>query len=356
MKSISEKEGTKIIKKLIKVVKWFGIIFMLLIIAGLCFPTWTPKISNENSISELRKIKINETDIEVMIRGCNRNNPVIVFVHGGPCCSEIPYIRGYQDLLEQEFTIVHYDQRGSGKSYKFGTDYSDVTSTTHVEDLIALTEYIKDYLHQEQVILIGHSYGTYIATMAAAKEPELFCAYIGIGQMSNTIESELDGLNKCIEAAIEAGNTDDVAYLSDLENSISEGNQITPRNYVRKYGFAARNIDENLDYLKGFLFGSEYNLLDTIRFYVASGKYQEELIMEALKNPITDIVTEIDIPVYFVMGKYDCMTSPEAAEVYLNKLTGQAPHEMIIFENSAHYPQLEEKEKFYNWMCSTFSK
>ncbi|MDD4363978.1 MAG: alpha/beta hydrolase [Atribacterota bacterium] len=343
-------------KKLIKVVKWFGIILMLFIIARLFFPTWTPKISNENSISELRKVEINDTDIEFMIRGCNRDNPIILFVHGGPCCSEIPYIREYQDLLEQEFTIIHYDQRGSGKSYEFGTDYSGVTAATHVHDLIALSEYVKHYLHQEQVILIGHSYGTYIATMAAAKEPELYRAYIGIGQMSNTIESELDGLNKCIDAAKEAGNTDDVTYLSDLENSISEGKEITPRNYVRKYGFAARNINESSDYLKGFLFGSEYNLLDAIRFYVASGKYQDALIMEALKNPITDIVTEIDIPVYFVMGKYDCMTSPEAAEEYLNELTGQAPHEMIIFENSAHYPQLEEKEKFYNWMRSKFVK
>jgi pimeloyl-ACP methyl ester carboxylesterase len=329
---------------------------MLLIIARLCFPTWTPKISNKNSISELRKVRINETDIEVMIRGCNRDNPIIVFVHGGPCCSEIPYIRGYQDLLEQEFTIIHYDQRGSGKSYEFGTDYSGVTASTHVDDLIALTEYIKHYLNQEQVILIGHSYGTYIATMAAAKEQELYRAYIGIGQMSNTIESELDGLSKYIEAAKEAGNTDDVTYLSGLEKSISIGKGITPRNYVRKYGFAARNINENSDYLNGFLLGSEYNLLDAIRFYVASGKYQDALIMEALNNPIPDIVTEIDIPVYFVMGKYDCMTSPEAAEEYLNRLTGQAPHEMIVFENSAHYPQLEEKEKFYNWMCSTFAK
>ncbi len=329
---------------------------MLLIIAGLCFPTWTPKITDKNSISELRKVEINETEIEVMIRGCNRDNPIIVFVHGGPCCSEIPYIRGYQDLLEKEFTIIHYDQRGSGKSYEFGTDYSGVTASTHVDDLIALTEYIKDYLHQEQVILIGHSYGTYIAAMTAAKEQELYRAYIGIGQMSNTIQSELDGLKKCIDAAKEEGNTDDDIYLSALEKSISTGKEITPRNYVRKYGFAARNINENLDYIKGFLLCSEYNLLDAIRFYVASVKYQDALITEALKNPITDIVTEIDIPVYFVMGKYDCMTSPEAADEFLKSLTGQAPHEMIIFENSAHYPQLEEKEKFYNWMCSTFFK
>lgn len=344
------------IKKIVRIIKWSGIILLLLIVIGLCFPTWTPMIDSENGISELRKVEVNDISLEVMIRGNNRNNPVIIFVHGGPCCSEIPYVRKYQDLLEKDFTIVHYDQRGSGKSYKFGTNYSDVSASIHVRDLIALTEYIEKYLNQNQVILVGHSYGTYIATQAIAKNPELYRAYVGIGQMSDTIKSELDGLQKCIKAAEARGNTEDVIYLSGLEKSITQGEGITPRNYVRKYGFAARNINENEDYLKGFIFGSEYNLLDTIRFYVASIKYQESLIMEALKNPVSDIVTEINKPVYFVMGKYDCMTSPEAAGEYLNILKGIGTHELVIFENSAHYPQFEEKEKFYKWMCDTFKK
>ena len=117
------------------------------------------KIKAEKSISELRKVEINGTELEVMIRGYDKENPIVIFVHGGPCCSEIPYVRKYQNLLEQNFTIVHYDQRGSGKSYDFGTDYSDVYANTHVEDLIELTKYIEEYLGQEKVILIGHSYG-----------------------------------------------------------------------------------------------------------------------------------------------------------------------------------------------------
>ena len=249
-------------KKIIKIIKWCGITFILLIIIGITFPTWTPKISGEQSISELKHVKINNTALEVMIRGNNIENPVIIFLHGGPCVPEIPYVRKYQDLLEQDFTIVHYDQRGSGKSYDFGTDYSNVTASTHVDDAIALTKYIKEYLHKEQVILIGHSYGTYIATMAAANEPALYEAYIGIGQMSNTIEGELDGLSRCIDAAQKAKNEKDVTYLKSLKEKIAKGEAITPRQYVRKYGFAARNINENADELQGVLFGSEYNLLE----------------------------------------------------------------------------------------------
>lgn len=341
-------------KKLLLILKAIIIVLILFIIIRLFTPTWTPLIKGENSISELKKVEINGTDFTIMIRGEDRDNPVLIFVHGGPCCSEIPYIRKYQENLEKDFTIVHYDQRGSGKSYEFGKDYSDVTAVTHRDDLIALTEYIEEYLGKEQVILTGHSYGTYIAMMAAHQREDLYQAYIGIGQMSDTVESELNSLSKCITEAEHAGNESDEEYLRNLEPTIANGESITPRNYVRKYGLAARKIDENLDYLKGFLFGTEYNLLDAVRFYTASIRYQDALILEALNHPITEIVDEMKIPVYFVMGKYDGMTSPETAEEYLYSIKGNEKKEFILFEESAHYPQLEEEDMFYQWMKDTF--
>ena len=113
-------------------------------------------------------------------------------------------------------------------------------------------------------------------------------------------------------------------------------------------------MDDNKDYLQGFFFGTEYNLSDAIRFYTASAKYQDTLVMEALNNPISDLVTKIDVPVYFVMGKYDGMTSPEVAEEYLKSITGEGEKEFVLFDESAHYPQFEEKEKFCSWMRDTF--
>ncbi len=160
-------------KKRIKIILIIAALILpvFLLIRFIC-PTWTPKINGSNSISELRSVSINGTDLTVLIRGEDKNNPVLIFVHGGPCCSEIPYVRKYQGELEKDFTIVHYDQRGSGRSYKAGQDYSDVTARTHVDDLIALTEYVEDYLNKDKVILLGHSFGTYIATQAAAQRHE----------------------------------------------------------------------------------------------------------------------------------------------------------------------------------------
>lgn len=346
----------KIKPKVIKIIISILILFSIFLLFELFKPTWTPKIKGENSISELRKIEINSTDLEVMIRGNDKKNPVIIFVHGGPGCPEMPYVRKYQNLLEKNFTIVHYDQRCSGKSYNFKTDYSNLTSDTHVNDLIELTKYVEKYLKQDKVILIGHSYGTYLSTMAVNKSPELYKAYVGIGQVSDVRESEIDGLNKCIEVAKLKKDTEAIKYLEDSRVEIEEGKNFTPREYLNEYGFKNRKIDENKDLFKGFLVGPEYNLMDGIRYNKGAASSTDKITLEVLNNNITDIVKEIDIPVYFIMGKHDGLTSPKLAEKYLNSLNVKGKKEMVIFEDSAHYPQFEEKEKFYQWMCKTFIK
>lgn len=340
-------------RKIKKNIKRFVVLVLGIIIIRLVFPTWTPEIKGKSSISTLEQIEINGAMQEVMIRGYDKNNPVLIFVHGGPGCSEIPYVRKYQDLLEKDFTIVHYDQRGSGKSYHFLKDYSNLSSKILVDDLLALTDYISKRLGQEKVLLAGHSYGTYIAMQAAAKKPKKFSAYIGIGQMADTKDSEIDSLNFCIEEAQKRGNSDDVAELEGLRAQIEEGKKLTPRGYVRKYGGAARLIDDNSDATKGLFFSKEYNLLDAVRYFRGLSSSQNNLLQEVMENNLSSFITKLDIPCYFVMGKYDYMTSTKTAKDYFDKL--QAPKkEFIEYSNSAHYPQFEEKEKFAEWLKTNF--
>lgn len=335
-----------------KFIIFFVTITVLILVASL-FPTWTPKIKGKNSIAKLEAIEINGTKLEVMIRGADRNNPIIIFVHGGPGCSEIPYVRKYQDQLEKHFTIVHYDQRGSGKSYHFFENYSKLTTDTHVEDLLALTDYIEREFSQEKVVLIGHSFGTYIGMKAANRAPEKFAAYIGIGQVSNKINSEIDSLNYTIYEAQKAGNLKDVKELELLGESIQKGEGYTPRNMVRKYGGAARLINDNMDYYVGFLKNPEYNLLDVIRYVKGISATQGILLAEQQENDITTLVDHLEIPSYFVMGKYDYMTSTNAARAYFNEL--EAPiKDFIVFDQSAHYPQFEEEERFAEWLVKNW--
>ena len=343
----------KSIKKSIKCYRshYYNITYYI----ALFSPTWTPHIKGDNSISALEQVEINGSSHEIMIRGNDKDNPVIIFVHGGPGCPEIPYADKYQDLLETNFTVVNYDQRASGKSYHFFEDYSNLSSDLLVEDLLAMTDYISERLGKEKVILIGHSYGTYIGMQAAYKAPEKYEAYIGIGQMSDTTESEIDSLNFVINQAQKDGNKDDVLYLQGLSKKIKNGDTFTPRNYVMKYGGSSRLIDNPDGNNIGMLFSREYNLLDVIRYNRGLAYSQEMLLKEVFENPLPNRVTKLEIPCYFVMGKYDYMTSSNAAKKYFDNIEDNQK-EFITFEKSAHYPQYEEKEKFYEWMSDTFAK
>lgn len=249
--------------------------------------------------------------------------------------------------------MVHYDQRGSGKSYHFFEDYSNLTTDVLVDDLLALRNYVSKELGQEKVILIGHSFGTYIGMKAAAKAPTQFHAYIGIGQMANTLQSELESLEYTYEQAKQAGNEDDVKKLELIRSSIEQGKELTPRILLQKYGGAARLINENRDYISGFLLNPEYNGLDMIRFYSGMFSSQDILLREAFDQNLPDIVDHLEIPTYFVTGKYDYMTTANAARDYFDVL--DAPiKDFIVFNESAHYPQLEEKEKFVKWLNELF--
>ncbi len=336
-------------KKLFKIFKRIMLTISLLVVLALIFPTWTPRIKGENSISSLEQVEINGAGHEVMIRGVDRNNPILIFVHGGPGCPEIPYVRKYQKELEQHFTVVHYDQRGSGKSYHFFEKYSNLTTDLLVDDLLALTDYVTEELGQEKVALIGHSFGTYIGMKAAAKAPEQFYAYIGIGQMADTIQSEVEALEYTMEQARQAGNEEDVTSLELMRESVERGEEYTPRTLLQKYGGAARLINENKDYYAGLLLNPEYNGLDAIRFFKGVLVSQEILLEEVSANDLPDMIDHLDIPTYFVMGQYDYMTSVNAARDYFNVL--EAPvKDFVVFEESAHYPQFEEKERFVEWM------
>ncbi|KZZ85770.1 alpha/beta fold hydrolase [Bacillus sp. SJS] len=96
-------------------------------------------------------------------------------------------------------------------------------------------------------------------------------------------------------------------------------------------------------------------MIDVIHYNYGIAYSQEILVKEVLKKPLSDLVKQFDIPTYFVMGKYDYMTSSRAARTYFNQLNA-VKKEFITFNQSAHYPQLEEKEHFNEWMYNTFIK
>lgn len=137
------------------------------------------RIVAPSGVQETYKATIGGIDQWINVRGQDRSNPILLFVHGGPASPAMPTIWQFQRPIEEYFTVVHWDQRAAGKTHA-KTDPQKIGDTIriqrYVDDVIEVAEHIKRRYDKEKVVLVGHSWGTIPATRAALARPELFHA------------------------------------------------------------------------------------------------------------------------------------------------------------------------------------
>ena len=142
------------------------------------------------SISEKLHVSINGVDQGMFIKSKDVMHPVLLFLHGGPGMPEYFLTQSYPTGLEEDFTVVWWDQRGAGLSYNAGIPPETMTVEQLVADTLAVTNYLRNRFGQDKIYLMGHSGGSFIGILAAARAPGLYHAYIGVGQMTYQLESE----------------------------------------------------------------------------------------------------------------------------------------------------------------------
>jgi len=167
------------------------------------------KINTHNGIDLMEMVEIGDIKQALYYRGQNMGNPVILFLHGGPGFANIPFIHTFQYDWEKDFTIVNWDQRNSGKTLT-ANDPKAVADTLTVErsvtDAHEVTQFIKQKLSKEKIIVLGQSWGAALGTMLVQKYPEDYSIYIGTGQPINGVGGERIGFERALEAALAAGN------------------------------------------------------------------------------------------------------------------------------------------------------
>ena len=152
------------------------------------------RIVAPSGIQESYKTKIGGIDQWLNVRGQDKANPIILFIHGGPASPLMPTMWQFQRPIEEYFTVVNYDQRGAGKTYVRGPtptrSATPCTSTRYVDDAIEIAEHVRKRYGKKQADPDGHSWGTIVGMKAALKRPDLFYAYVGIGQVINMRDNE----------------------------------------------------------------------------------------------------------------------------------------------------------------------
>ncbi|HEX6559721.1 MAG TPA: alpha/beta fold hydrolase, partial [Longimicrobiales bacterium] len=136
------------------------------------------------SIAWLGQIRLGGVPQWLLIRGYSRDQPVVLFVHGGPGAPVMYLAHRFQRRLEREFVMVQWDQRGAGKSFDSADPVDSLTVRRTLADTYELTRWLRRTFHQDRIYLVGHSWGSMIGMLAIKEHPEYYRAFIGVGQMA----------------------------------------------------------------------------------------------------------------------------------------------------------------------------
>ncbi|MEV4260349.1 alpha/beta hydrolase [Kribbella sp. NPDC049584] len=310
------------------------------------------RIVTPSGVQESYELTAGGIDHCVYARGRDRSNPVIFFIHGGPASPLAPAAWQFQRPVEEYFTVVTYDQRGAGRTLRTvdpSTISDTLTVARYAADAIELAEQVKDRYGVEKLILLGHSWGSIVALQAALTRPDLFHAYVGIGQIVDGRANE--GL--CFEYAMQQAREHDHAEALEQLASIAPypGDEpvtreriIIARQWAQYRGGLSAYREDSLYYFQAPLLSPEY----TVEESETIGEGNEFTLGRVLDEMLTvdySAVTEFPIPVLMFFGRHDYTTPTKPVEAWLEVV--EAPYKQAVwFEHAAHLAPWEEPGKF----------
>lgn len=305
------------------------------------------------SISEKRFIEVGGVQQGMFIRSMDTNNPVLLYLHGGPSFPNYFLIDKFKPGLEAYFTVCYWEQRGGGLSYSPAVSPESMNFDQLASDAIELANYLRQRFGKDRIYLMAHSGGTPIALLAAVRSPELFAAYIAMAQVTKQAESEKMAYNYML--AQYTGNND--------INKVKKFQQYPMQHQQDILSFFTSALrDQSMHELgigtmhhmtsvfkgvflpvwtfKAYTLGEKINIWKSKFSFLPKTKLHREII----ETDFTKAVTKLDMPVYFFSGKYDLTVNIDLSRAYFEQL--QAPVKgFYTFAQSAHSPLYEEPER-----------
>lgn len=314
----------------------------------------TPRIRDatgavkRGSIASLERVHLGGIDQTVLLRGHDVTRPVLLFLHGGPGGSAMPLAHEFSSRLEEDFVVVHWDQRGAGKSYAPDIPAASMTVEQFVQDCRELVQQLCDRFRQPKVHLVGHSWGTQLGILAASRYPELFHAYVGVAQVVNVRQAEAISWQFALDAAIAARDNVAAERLRRMHPPGYDGrveDLLFQRACVSRFGgtFFDPALDKAL--FRKYFQSHEYSLLDLRKLKQGSRWSLSTMWGQALDWDLPSQIPALSVPALFLHGRSDRVTPTELVQGYVHGL--QAPVKKLIwFDRSGHCPLFEEPLRF----------
>ncbi|HSH39963.1 MAG TPA: alpha/beta hydrolase [Chthoniobacterales bacterium] len=306
------------------------------------------RISSPGGVSSVEKVRLGALEQWIQIRGHDRTKPVLLFLHGGPGFPQMPFSHLNAEL-EKHFVVVQWDQRGAGKSYAWVIPDESMRVDQFVADTRELTLLLLQRFNAEKCYLVAHSWGSLVGALTVARHPELFHAYVGIGQVAGLPETQQVRYDFALGNAREENNTNAVVELTRIgrpPHSDFDGCKIMEK-WVNHYAAEQHRSYPPTRFAR-LAFGSPaYSWVDLAKiplgFRYSFSHLWREIFYE---TNLFEEVPRIEVPVYFFIGRYDWVVTADVAQRYFAELQAPRGKQLIWFEESAHWPHFAEPEKY----------
>ncbi|WP_195270292.1 alpha/beta hydrolase [Eubacterium sp. 1001713B170207_170306_E7] len=272
--------------------------------------------------------------------------PVLLFVHGGPGSSEAYFAYVMEAIFSDLCTVVHYDQRGTGKTFMRNPGAAPDLENLKA-DLHETVEALKRQYHKEKLFILGHSWGTVLGALYALEHPENVAAYIGVGQLVDVVENEQAGYDALKRVVIRSGNSRDIQKLRRIgpypERPFDEAmlRKMTKISALKQKYFP----DTKGATVVGTVLKSPVFKPSDVLGMLQSNKINTALLISVANFSLYDYSLHYNVPVYLITGDRDLTTPADASRKYLDALTAPAKKEFLI-KDAGHSPMLDDPQAF----------
>ncbi|HXC54439.1 MAG TPA: alpha/beta hydrolase [Rhizomicrobium sp.] len=303
------------------------------------------KTAPSGRIAESARLPLGGIDQWVMIRGRDVANPVLITLHGGPGMPETALLRHFNGALEEVFTVVYWEQRGAGKSFSKAIAPQSMTVDRFMADLDELVDHVRARLAKDKVVLLGHSWGSALGTLYAARHPQKVAAYVGTGQIGDLPASENASYVFVLAEAKRRGNKKAIAELTKLgPPPYSEKQMMVQRGWLARFAGTLGRLPM-LKALRIMVTGPGASPLDLPGIVRGMRFSLKALWREVSALNLERDAPELKMPVYFLSGRNDHQVDAGVAAAYFDKLVAPAKT-LIWFETAGHFVPFEAPEAF----------
>lgn len=311
------------------------------------------RILTPQGVDRLQEVRIGGIEQWVSIRGADRRNPVLLVIHGGPGYVSIPMSWWFAQGWDEYFTVVQWDQRAAGKTFLLN-DPAAVAPTLTLERMVADAEEMAAWARKEfgkdRIFVLGHSFGSFLGLRLAEHHPEWLYAYVGVGQVADSLESERRGWRFARDAARRAGNAEAVRELEAISGYGAAGRPIAidqlhiQRKWVAAYGgvMAYRrdnDAESDLSRLSPDYSGEE------LRHIWDGNKVSVPALLPGMLALDLSATRKLGVPLILFEGRHDFNVNSDVAAAWFETVAAPDKH-LVWFEHSGHMPMTEEPGKF----------